>query len=104
MDSTTVSKVELQELHSTDDSEGGISLGERLDLVEHLSVRLQVTLGKIDMSIAKLFALKTGEVVSLDREVDAPVDIELNGKTVGRGHLVAVGDHFGVRITEINTD
>ena len=40
-------------------------------------------------------------VVVLDRDADAPVDIKLNEKVIARGTLVAVGDKFGVRITEI---
>jgi flagellar motor switch protein FliN/FliY len=78
-----------------------VVLGERLDLVDHVNVRLTISLGSAEMSIGKLFALATGDVVPLDREVDAPVDVRLHGRLVARGVLVAVGDRFGVRVTEI---
>jgi len=77
------------------------ALGERLDLVDHVNVRLTISLGSAEMSIGKLFALAAGDVVALDREVDAPVDVRLHGKLVARGVLVAAGDRFGIRVTEI---
>jgi flagellar motor switch protein FliN/FliY len=76
-------------------------LGERFDLIEHVKVKLSVTLGGAEMPLGKLFSLAAGDVVTLDRDVDAPVDIRMHGKLIARGHLVAAGDRFGVRISEI---
>jgi flagellar motor switch protein FliN/FliY len=76
-------------------------VSERLDLVNHVKVQLMVAVGSAEIEIGRLFALGTGETLVLDREVDAPVDVRLNGKLIARGELVAAGDHFGVRITEI---
>ena len=53
------------------------------------------------MPLTRLFSLAAGDVVTLDRDVDAPVDIRMHGKLIARGHLVAAGDRFGVRISEI---
>jgi flagellar motor switch protein FliN/FliY len=77
------------------------TVGERLDLVEHVNVKLSVTLGSAEMSISDLFGLAPGGVIPLDREADAPVDVRLNGALIARGILVAAGDRFGVRLTEI---
>jgi len=79
------------------------SLGERLDLVEEVKVQLAVTLGTAEVTMGRLFALAAGDVLALDRDADAPIDVRLNGKLVARGLLVAIGDKFGVRITEIET-
>ncbi|HEV7610179.1 MAG TPA: FliM/FliN family flagellar motor switch protein [Steroidobacteraceae bacterium] len=76
-------------------------VGERLDLIEHVKVRVTVSLGDTEIPISRLFALGGGEVLALDREADAPVDIRVNDRLFARGVLVAVGDQFGVRITEI---
>jgi flagellar motor switch protein FliN len=78
------------------------ALGDRLELVGHVTVKLAVSLGTAELSIEELFALGTGDVIGLDREVDAPVDIRINDKVVARGTLVAAGDRFGVRVTEIS--
>lgn len=77
-------------------------LGDRLELVGHVTVKLAVSLGTAELSIEQLFALGSGDVIALDREVDAPVDIRINDKIVARGTLVAAGDRFGVRVTEIS--
>jgi flagellar motor switch protein FliN/FliY len=102
MSSKVVSAIELPTLVNGTDR--GVALGERLDLVEHLKVKVAVTLGGAEMPLGKLFALTSGEVVPLDRDVDAPVDVRLHGKLIARGHLVAVGDKFGVRVSEILSD
>jgi flagellar motor switch protein FliN/FliY len=98
--SKTVNELDLPSLHSSGGSPH-LRLGERLDLIEHVNVRVTVCLGETEIPIAKLFALTSGDVLSLDREADAPVDVRVNERLVARGVLVAVGDQFGVRITEI---
>jgi len=100
MTSKIVNSIELPILHA-----GGVNgqarLGERLDLIEHVNVRVTVSLGETEIPISRLFSLANGDVLALDREADAPVDIRVNERLVARGVLVAVGDKFGVRITEI---
>jgi len=100
--SPTVSAIELPILAETKDR--GAALGERLDLVEHVKVKVTVTLGGAEISIGRLFSLASGEVLPLDRDVDAPVDVRVHGKLIARGHLVAVGDRFGVSVSEILSD
>ena len=100
--SSVVSRVDLPLLTTVPDK--GRPLGERLDLVEHVQVKLTVTVGDAEIDVARLFSLATNDVVTLDRDADAPVDIRLNGRVVARGMLVASGDKFGVRITEIQSE
>jgi len=100
MTSNVVSPVELPALVAGSAAKAK-TLGERLDLVGHVKVKLAVTLGSAELSIDRLFALGPNDVVVLDREADAPVDVRLNDTLIARGTLVAAGDKFGVRITEI---
>ena len=102
MSSKIVSAVDLPAL--THGVTSGAALGERLDLVEHVKVKMTVTLGGAEMALGKLFSLSSGDVVALDRDVDAPVDVRLHSKLIARGYIVAVGDKFGVRISEIFAD
>jgi len=98
--SKMINSIELPILHA-----GGVNgqtrLGERLDLIEHVNVRVTVSLGETEIPISRLFSLASGDVLALDREAEAPVDMRVNERLVARGVLVAVGDQFGVRITEI---
>jgi len=101
--SSTVSRLDLPALVPGSDEETA-QLGERLDLVAHVKVKLVVTLGGAEMSVGELFSLAVNDVVALDRDVDAAVDIRLNDKVIARGSLVAAGDKFGVRVTEVHTE
>jgi flagellar motor switch protein FliN/FliY len=100
--SNVVNRVDLPILNQS--GEKGRALGERLDLVEQVQVKLTVSLGEAEINIGKLFGLAANDVVTLDREADAPVDIKLHGKIIARGSLVVVGDKFGVRVTEIRAE
>jgi flagellar motor switch protein FliN len=100
MSPTIVQELEVPTLQAKP-NHSAPTLGERLDLVEHMNVRVQVVLGTGELSIGELFSMTPGSIVSLDREVDAPVDLRINGKLIARGTLVAAGDRFGVRITEV---
>ena len=63
--------------------------------------RLTVVLGSVDISVGELLAAREQQVLRLDRTLEQPVDVLLDGQVVARGVLVAVGDDFGVRITEL---
>lgn len=63
--------------------------------------RLQVCVGEVEITIGELLAAKEHQVLVLNRGVDEPVDLLLEGKVVARGQLVAVDGSFAVRITEL---
>jgi flagellar motor switch protein FliN/FliY len=74
-----------------------------LPLLGSVKLNVAVRVGNAEVSVAELFEMKQGAVLVLDRTVEAPLDILVDGHVVARGTLVAVGEHFGVRITETAT-
>ncbi|MCE3261337.1 MAG: putative flagellar motor switch protein [Pseudoduganella sp.] len=72
-----------------------------LELVQSVRTKLTVVVGEASLTIGELMALRAEQVLRLDSLVDAPLDILLDGLVVARGQLVAVDDHFGVRITDL---
>lgn len=72
-----------------------------LDLVGHVKVALSAQIGTVDLTIEKLFSLKSGDVLSTNESLEAPVRLYLHGREIARGELVAVDDHFGVKILEV---
>jgi len=70
-------------------------------LIETVGVSLEAFLGEARMTVGELTALKPDSVVSLDASLGQAVELRLNGVPVARGELVAAGDSFGVRLTEI---
>ena len=79
---------------------GGID-GAAVNPLLQVKARLQVCVGTTEMTVAALLDAKENQIVQLDRMVDQPVDLMLEDKVIARGHLVAVDDRFGLRITEL---
>jgi type III secretion protein Q len=66
--------------------------------LDDLPVRLVFELGRVELSLGELQRLAPGALVPLARPLDEPVDIIANGRRLGRGALVQIGDGLGVRI------
>lgn len=72
--------------------------------LESLSVTVAVEIGRLDMRIRDITDLHQGEIISLDRAVEEPIDIRVNGALLARGEIVALRNkQYGVRVTEIVT-
>ena len=72
-----------------------------LGMLRDIDVRVTVELGGTAMRLRDVCAMAEGQVVLLDRLVDEPLDLLVNGKVVARGEVVAEGNRFGLRIIEI---
>jgi flagellar motor switch protein FliN/FliY len=55
----------------------------------------------VNLPVRQVMELQAGSVVELQRSASEPVEIFANGRSIGRGEIVVVGDHFGVRVTEL---
>lgn len=67
----------------------------------NVSVELGASLGRGKLTMHRLANLARDEIIALDTPLNGMVELSLNGLPVARGELVAVGDQFGVRISEI---
>ena len=92
--------IELTELANERPGEKA-AFANPMDLIKGVKVTLSALVGRAELTVSELFALKEGGVIALDRDTREPVDIYLGGKLVGRAELVVVGDNFGLRIVEI---
>lgn len=72
-----------------------------LDLV--LDVELTVTLrfGQRQLALREVLDLTSGSVIELDREVDEPIDLILDGRIIARGEAVIIDGNYGIRITQV---
>lgn len=96
---TITTEIELEPLPAAR-LNGRAMLGSVLPFLGSVKVRVVVQVGSAEISVAELLKMQQGEVLALDRGVDEPLDVLVDGHIVARGVLVAVGEHFGVRITE----
>jgi flagellar motor switch protein FliN/FliY len=72
-----------------------------LDVLMRVTLQLTAELGTCTMSVAEVLELGSGSIVELDRKVDEPIDLHVNGRVVARGEVVAIEDNFGVRVTDL---
>ncbi len=80
---------------------GPALLSGNLNLLQGVKVGLSVVVGEVHTTLGELMSLQAQSVLKVERSVDTPVDVLLDGKVVARGQLVVVDDNFGVRITEL---
>ena len=68
-----------------------------------MDVELAVTLrfGCRQTTLHEVLDLATGAVLELDREIQDPVDLVLNGRVIARGEVVVVDGNYGLRINEV---
>jgi flagellar motor switch protein FliN/FliY len=100
MNDIVVAPIQLEEA-AYEPSASDPLIRRNLAMLGHVNVRLDVMLGAAEINVEKLFGLAKGDTVALDTDLDAPVTLQLDGKSIARGQLVAVGDCFGLKITEI---
>jgi flagellar motor switch protein FliN len=98
---TTLQMLQLAEMHRRDEDPRDVAVLDDLNPLHHVKARIQVRVGEATLSVGELLAAKEGRVIVLDRLVDQPVDLVLEGRVIARGQLVAVDESFAVRITEL---
>ncbi|QMU60410.1 MAG: flagellar motor switch protein FliN [Gammaproteobacteria bacterium] len=72
-----------------------------LDVVLNIPVDVSLELGRATVDLQNLIELSQGSVIELNRLVDEPVDVLVNGKLVAKAEVVVVDNKFGARITNI---
>jgi type III secretion protein Q len=73
---------------------------QKTDL-DDIPVKLLFELGRIELSLAEIRQLAPGAVIAMSRPLEDSVDILANGRRIGRGNLVQIGDSLGIRITRL---
>ena len=68
---------------------------------QELPVQLTVEVGRVRMTAGELLSLTPGNLLDLHVAPEQGVDLVVNGKKVGRGELIRMGDLLGVRILNL---
>ena len=75
--------------------------GNGLDMLRDVQVEITLEIGRKRLRIADVLRLTTGQTLELSKAAGEPLDILVNGRLLGRGEAIVMGDRYGVRITEI---
>lgn len=69
--------------------------------LDDLPVRLVFEAGRIELSFDQLGQLGPGQVLVLPNEPSAPIRILVQGRVIGSGELVRIGERVGIRVVEL---
>jgi flagellar motor switch protein FliN/FliY len=79
-----------------------ISVPVNLNLVMDVELNVTLRFGQRQLTLREMLELTTGSVVELDRQVEEPVELILEGKVIARGEAVVIDGNYGLRVTEVS--
>ncbi|MDR0392716.1 MAG: type III secretion system cytoplasmic ring protein SctQ [Puniceicoccales bacterium] len=71
--------------------------------LDQLPIHITFDAGEKILSLEEIKNLHVGYTFETDHTIDNPVKIKANGKIIGEGEWVCINEHFGVRITQLNS-
>jgi flagellar motor switch protein FliN len=92
----TVELVDFRPPTRENSSGAGISI----DRVLGLNLKVSFELGRTNMTIGEVLALRSSSVIELDKFAGEPIDILVNGTRIAQGEVV-VDEKLGVRVIEV---
>ncbi|KUM27483.1 translocation protein [Mesorhizobium loti] len=66
--------------------------------LDDVEITLVFECGRWLMPLGELRSAGEGHIFELGRPVDGPIDIVANGRRIGRGDIVRIGDELGIRL------
>jgi flagellar motor switch protein FliN/FliY len=80
---------------------GELSEQNNLNLVMDVELNVTLRFGKRQLTLREVLELTSGSVVELDRQVEEPVELLLEGKVIARGEAVVIDGNYGLRVIEV---
>lgn len=68
--------------------------------LDDLPIKLVCQIGSVELSLAQLREMGPGSLLQMTSRAQDGVDLMVNGRRVGRGELVTIGEGLGVRLLE----
>lgn len=91
---STMKPIELSE-------PGESSAARPLEALMDVPINISVILGRKRIFIKDLLTMAQGSVIELDQLIGAPMELLTNNYLFARGEIVAVGESFAIRVTEV---
>lgn len=72
-------------------------------VMRDVRLRVWAEIGRTRVKMSRAVAIQPGEIVELDADADAPVDLYVNGRLLGTGTLLRVADsQWAIRIDSLD--
>jgi flagellar motor switch protein FliN len=68
---------------------------------EDIPLTVIVEVGRLQITVQKLMELQPGNLLELNVHPENGIDLVVNGKCIGKGELLRIGESLGVRILDI---
>jgi len=88
------------EMPARTDGNSGIVEGN-LDLLLDVELEVMLRFGERNMLLREILELGAGAVVELDRQIEEPAELLLDGRVIARGEVVVVDGNYGLRVLEV---
>ncbi len=76
---------------------------EEMKRILGLEVPISVALVERGMSVASLLGVRVGTIMEFEVPFDADLTLHAGNRLIGIGRPVKVGEHFGLRLTEVGS-
>lgn len=74
-----------------------------IDLLLDVEMDVTVRFGLTEMPLGEIVRIGIGSMIELNRTIDEPVELLVNGSPFALGEVVVVDGYYGVRIVDIGT-
>jgi flagellar motor switch protein FliN/FliY len=82
-------------------SDSGPAIGA-LDRLMDVQLAVTMRFGARQLLLREVLELSPGAVVELDRRIQEPVDLLLDGRLLARGEVVVIDGNYGLRVTDVS--
>ena len=79
-------------------------LSEELEPLAELPIELVFEVGRAEFPLKEIARMGEGTVLHASPSLFSPVNILANGRLVGKGELIRIGEGLGVRVVRLSTD
>ncbi|MGH9546769.1 MAG: FliM/FliN family flagellar motor switch protein [Terriglobales bacterium] len=73
----------------------------QLDLLMDVELDVILRFGQRSLTLREIMELDAGSIVELDRLVQEPADLLLEGRVIARGEVVVMDGNYGLRVLEV---
>ncbi len=73
-----------------------------LDMLKDVQLAMTMRFGTRSLLLREVLDLSPGAVVELDRKIQEPVELLLDGRLVARGEVVVIDGNYGLRVTDVS--
>ncbi|KGP63306.1 hypothetical protein EP47_09240 [Legionella norrlandica] len=97
--SILVKKISLTE--QIDQSEEQPIHSNHLNLVADIEVQCSIRIGTINLTIAELKQLKSGQLLAMEQKTNELIELLVKDKVIAKGELMSCDDNFALLIKEV---